>query len=48
MLDCAVTESIVESSDLGTVLERSRVSGLPGPQRLVGTGGLKQADLGES
>lgn len=46
MLDRAVTESIVESSDLGTVLERGRVSGLPGPQRLAGSRGLKQAVLG--
>lgn len=41
-----VAESVVESSDLGTVLERGRVSGLPGPQRFAGTGGLKQAVLG--
>lgn len=46
MLDCAVTESIVESFDLGTVQERSRVSSLLGPQRFAGTGRLKQAVLG--
>lgn len=42
MLDRAVTDSIVESSDLGTVLDRGRVSGLPGPQRFAGSGGLSR------
>ena len=45
MLCWTVTESIVESSDLGTVLERCRVSGLHGLQRFAGTSGLKQTVL---
>lgn len=42
MLDRAVTDSVVESSDLGTVLDRASVSGLPGPQRFAGSGGLSR------